>query len=150
WFDAGRVGRLATPFPDFAVLAQDAVHRGDRTHVDTLVEQLVIHHRRRLVDVLFAVEQRPHLVTLLRRERPRLRDRLAGRPGRLRALAVPAVVVSLWPAGGPARRPHPDQRGQLRDRLVDHLLHRLGHLVSPPGCWWRAGPAARRAFPARR
>jgi len=62
-FLLGRVGGLSSPFTHLVVLVEDPVHGGDRSQVDTLVEQLGVDGGRSLVDELVRVEQALDLFT---------------------------------------------------------------------------------------
>ena len=121
-----RVGRLSAALVDLVVVAQHPVHRRHRRQVDTLVQQLGIHRRRCLVDVLWSVEDPVQLGALGRRQRPWLGRRCPLGPRRRWALAVAAIPARLRFADGRTCATHAHQRLQLCDGLVDHL-------VSP--CW---------------
>ncbi len=131
-FHPRRVGGLPAPFGHPAVgLAQDPVHRGGRAQVAALVEQHRVHLARGQVDEPLRVQHVEDLGPLARRQRPRLRRRLRARrgPGRGRGLAVVAVVGGPRASHRRARRPHPDQRGQLGDGGVGHVS--LSFLLLP-------------------
>ena len=122
--------RLAATLVHLIVLAQHAVHGGDRGQVDPVIEQLVVDRGGRLVDVFGTVEHLPHPGTLLGRQRPRLGLTLPPRPLRRRGLAVAAVVAGLRPPYRPAGRAHATgQRGQVGDRSIDHGVGSLPLLV---------------------
>ena len=87
-------------------------------------------HASSLHDEPLVVQHLEDLGPLARRQGPRLRRRLwSRRAGRGRGLAVVAVVGGPRASHRRARRPHPDQRGQLGDGGVGHVS--LSFLLLP-------------------
>ena len=85
----------------------------------------MIDRRRRLVDMLLAVEHGPHLVLLNLAQRPRLRSALGRRPRREWTLTVAPVVAGLRTARCLTCLAGAHQRSQLGDRVIDHRVGSL-------------------------
>src|ERR1039458_8841680 len=125
-----RVGELSAPVPHPTVVGgEDPVHRADRAQVGALVQQRRVGLLGGGVNEPLAVQYLEHPLALGLCERS-LRHR--PRPGRSRSRWPPPAVDRGWrrPERS-ARRPGPDQRGQLLNGGGDHRSVLLGALSVP-------------------
>src|SRR5256885_8651621 len=115
--------RLASTFAD---LVRPRFAAGDtwwhRAQIAAFIQQIGIHARWRLVHKALLVENAEYLGTFGRAERSRLWYPPSKWTRRRRALAMVAVVGRSSSTHCSTRRPRPDHRAQVSDRLICHAV----------------------------